>query len=118
MSNIEALEADQSGEKPFLKTEKDVETLESSLQVSTPPEGEKLPWCVGDVVWSKILGHPWWPSLIAHEPNTAVYFKMKGRTRYYHVQFFGTELMRGWVTERSVLKYEGSMFPMFSLQIL
>ena len=109
MSNFENLEADQSCEKSSLNTEKDAESLESAVEAITPPESEKLPWSAGDVVWSKIPGHPWWPSLIANEPNTAVYFKVKGRTRYYHVQFFGTEQLRGWVTERNVLKYEGSM---------
>ena len=88
MSNIESPEAGQSGESPSLNAVNDVDTLESNLEVSTPTESEKLPWHVGDVVWSKIPGHPWWPSLVANEPNTAVYFKVKGRTRYYHVQFF------------------------------
>ena len=116
MSNLEALETDQSSEKPLLEPQNDVECLEGGSQVDAEPFYGKLPWCVGDVVWSKIPGHPWWPSLIAHEPSTDVYFKIKGRTRYYHVQFFYPEPMRGWVTERNVLKYEGNMA--FRLPIL
>jgi hypothetical protein len=118
MSNFENPEAGQSCESPSLNEEKNGESFESSFEVSTPPEGEKLPWFIGDVVWSKIPGHPWWPSLVANEPDTAVYFKVKGRTKYYHVQFFATELMRGWVTERNVLKYEGSMTIDISLHTL
>lgn len=109
MSSVEAIQADQIGEKPFLDTGVNVESFESSLLVNTPPENEKLPWFVGDVVWSKIPGHPWWPSLITHEPDSTIYFKMKGRARYYHVRFYGTEQLRGWVTERNILKYEGSI---------
>ena len=116
MSCSEALQADQSGETPSIKTENDFKSRECSLPVQTVEENDKLPWCIGDIVWSKIPGHPWWPSLIAHEPNTEVYFKMKGRTKYYHVQFFGTEALRGWVTERNVLKYQGILY-CISLQI-
>lgn len=65
-------------------------------------------WLVGDVVWSKIPGHPWWPSMVSYDPNTAVSFKYKGRARYYHVQFFGQDPVRGWVSERSILKFEGT----------
>ncbi|XP_032240529.1 histone-lysine N-methyltransferase NSD2 isoform X2 [Nematostella vectensis] len=64
-------------------------------------------WLVGDVVWSKIPGHPWWPSMVAYDPNSAVYFRYKGRARYYHVQFFGQDPVRGWASERSVMKFEG-----------
>ena len=66
-------------------------------------------WLVGDIVWAKIPGHPWWPSMVAYEPNTAVYFKYMGRTRYYHVQFFGHEPMRGWATEKSIILYQGGV---------
>lgn len=66
-------------------------------------------WLIGDVVWSKIPGHPWWPSMVAYEPNNAVYFRFKGRARYYHVQFFGQDPVRGWVSERSVIKFEGKV---------
>ena len=116
MSSFEALQADQSGATPSINTENDVQSFESALPVETEGEKEKLPWSVGDIVWSKIPGHPWWPSLVANEPNTEVYFKVKGRTKYYHVQFFGTEALRGWVTERNVLKYQGIVH-CISLQI-
>lgn len=124
MSTPEVLEADQDGDNFPTKVDNAVEFSEDNLQICTPPESVKLPWIIGDIVWSKIPGHPWWPSLIAYEPNTEVYFKMKGRTKYYHVQFFGTEPLRGWVTERNVLRYEGRSlvisfhFLFSSLQIL
>lgn len=75
-------------------------------KVSSSPN-QTASWLVGDVVWSKIPGHPWWPSMVSYDPNTAVSFKYKGRARYYHVQFFGQDPVRGWVAERSILKFEG-----------
>lgn len=74
------------------------------------PPTQSASWLVGDVVWSKIPGHPWWPSMVSYDPNTAVSFKYKGRARYYHVQFFGQDPVRGWVSERSILKFEGRKF--------
>lgn len=78
-------------------------------KVSTSPNqsNNSASWLVGDVVWSKIPGHPWWPSMVSYDPNTAVSFKYKGRARFYHVQFFGQDPVRGWVAERSILKFEG-----------
>lgn len=75
-------------------------------KVSSSPT-QSASWLVGDIVWSKIPGHPWWPSMVSYDPNTAVSFKYKGRARYYHVQFFGQDPVRGWVSERSILKFEG-----------
>ena len=79
-----------------------------SKNSASPSQGDSRSWLVGDVVWSKIPGHPWWPSMVSYDPNTAVSFKYKGRARYYHVQFFGQDPVRGWVAERSILKFEGT----------
>ncbi len=35
-------------------------------------------WLVGDLVWSKVSGHPWWPCMVAYDPNLGIYTKMKG----------------------------------------
>lgn len=89
------------------------EQLEGSSRKKTkrittsPSQTANASWLVGDVVWAKIPGHPWWPSMVAYDPNSAVYFQYKGRARYYHVQFFGQDPVRGWASERSVIKFEG-----------
>ena len=31
-------------------------------------------WLVGDLVWSKIPGHCWWPSMVSYDPCDAIYF--------------------------------------------
>lgn len=108
MSSLEAIDAEQSVEKLSPETQTHVELAEKDVEVKKTSEKDLLPWNTGDVVWAKIPGHPWWPSLITFEPNTTIYYKMKGRARYYHVQFYGTDMLRGWVTERNVIKYEGS----------
>ena len=37
-------------------------------------------WLVGDLVWSKVSGHPWWPCMVAYDPNLGIYTKMKGKS--------------------------------------
>ena len=77
---------------------------ESSSKISKP---ELL---VGDLVWSKIPGHAWWPSMVSYEPNKAVYFQSSGRGKTcfkYHVQFFGDEPQRGWVSDKNMIKFTG-----------
>lgn len=49
-----------------------------------------------DVVWAKLEGHPWWPSLVCKHPTQDA-FQQKGK---YHVQFFGEPPSRAWVKMR------------------
>ncbi|XP_071947092.1 histone-lysine N-methyltransferase NSD2-like [Antedon mediterranea] len=66
-------------------------------------------WLVGDLVWSKVSGHPWWPCMVAYDPNLGIYTRMKGggvkSYRMYHVQFFGEVPERGWVSGASMRKF-------------
>lgn len=67
---------------------------------------------VGDLVWSKIPGHSWWPSMISYDPNTAVYFKKSTRTSTavkFHVQFFGDQSLRGWVSKSNIVRFQGKI---------
>ncbi|XP_044184294.1 DNA mismatch repair protein Msh6-like isoform X1 [Acropora millepora] len=51
-----------------------------------------------DVVWAKLEGHPWWPSLVCKHPTQDA-FQQKGK---YHVQFFGEPPSRAWVKINNV----------------
>lgn len=68
---------------------------------------------VGDVVWAKCSGHNWWPSMIAYDPTTAVYFHMNARNttpQKYHVQFFGSRPFRGWVPKSNIISFTGMKY--------
>ncbi|CAE1316000.1 WHSC1 [Acanthosepion pharaonis] len=87
----------------------------SNAQKKTDPLLEKhekpAKWLVGDLIWSKVSGHPWWPCLIACDPVEGVYTKVrvkgKGCVRNYHVQYFYDEPERAWVSENATLGFEG-----------
>lgn len=51
------------------------------------------------VVWGRLEGYPWWPSLICKDPDTQQYVKNKHKidSCYYHVQFFDDPPSRAWL---------------------
>ena len=49
-----------------------------------------------DILWAKLEGHPWWPSLVCNHPTQGV-FQQKDKC---HVQFFGEPPSRAWVKRR------------------
>lgn len=62
---------------------------------------------VGDVVWSKLEGYPWWPSLVCNHPTTHTHLK-KGKVPEVHVQFFDDPVSRAWVKAKFVRSFTGA----------
>ena len=48
---------------------------------------------LGSLVWSKLQGYPWWPSLVCDHPTE----KRSFRKQELHVQFFDDPITRAWV---------------------
>ncbi|CAG2100211.1 unnamed protein product [Medioppia subpectinata] len=73
-----------------------------------PQEGD---YCVGDLIWAKVSGYPWWPCMVSLDPITALYSKVSGMSykagRVYHVQYFGSQALRGWTSIGQVMPFEG-----------
>ncbi|XP_069924072.1 histone-lysine N-methyltransferase NSD2 isoform X2 [Oryctolagus cuniculus] len=69
-----------------------------------------LKYNVGDLVWSKVSGYPWWPCMVSADPLLHNYTKLKGQkksARQYHVQFFGDAPERAWIFEKSLVAFQG-----------
>uniref|UniRef100_A0A803TQH6 Histone-lysine N-methyltransferase NSD2 n=1 Tax=Anolis carolinensis TaxID=28377 RepID=A0A803TQH6_ANOCA len=69
-----------------------------------------LRYHIGDIVWSKVSGYPWWPCMISTDPLLHNFTKLNGQKksfRQYHVQFFGDSPERAWVFERSLAPFKG-----------
>uniref|UniRef100_A0A803K3R2 Nuclear receptor-binding SET domain protein 2 n=1 Tax=Xenopus tropicalis TaxID=8364 RepID=A0A803K3R2_XENTR len=73
-------------------------------------EDFSLKYSVGDVVWSKVSGYPWWPCMVTSDPVLYSHTKVKGQkknVRQYHVQFFGNAPERAWISEKSMVPFKG-----------
>ena len=55
----------------------------------------------GSLVWSKLPGYPWWPSMVCNHPTAGKTYR-KGEI---HVQFLDTPVTRSWVPLSMVKKW-------------
>ncbi|XP_061485788.1 histone-lysine N-methyltransferase NSD2 isoform X2 [Rhineura floridana] len=83
---------------------------DSSLFLGKDDKIHALKYNVGDLVWSKVSGYPWWPCMISTDPLLYNFTKLNGQKksfRQYHVQFFGDAPERAWVFEKSLVPFKG-----------
>ncbi|XP_029448352.1 histone-lysine N-methyltransferase NSD2 [Rhinatrema bivittatum] len=69
-----------------------------------------LKYNVGDLVWSKVSGYPWWPCMVSSDPVLHSHSRLKGKrkcARQFHVQFFGNAPERAWIFEKNIVLFEG-----------
>ena len=78
---------------------------------SSSGHAHKSPIAKGDdlqlfqVVWGRLEGYPWWPSLVCKDPDTQQFVKNKQKVDLcsYHVQFFDDPPSRAWLPARYVM---------------
>ncbi|XP_013867271.1 histone-lysine N-methyltransferase NSD2 [Austrofundulus limnaeus] len=86
--------------------------------VSGPTEdaGDESPpqtrFSVGDLVWTKVSGYPWWPCMVTTDPEFSCHVKKKQKANsrlgcVYHVQYFGDAPERGYVFEKNMVPFTG-----------
>ncbi|KAM9742245.1 histone-lysine N-methyltransferase NSD2 isoform 6-T7 [Dama dama] len=91
-------------------TDKKIPAKRESCPNSSRDKDQLLKYNVGDLVWSKVSGYPWWPCMVSADPLLHSYTKLKGQkksARQYHVQFFGDAPERAWIFEKSLVAFEG-----------
>nr|XP_014064670.1 unnamed protein product [Salmo salar] len=75
---------------------------------------EELPvhtvFSVGDVVWTKVSGYPWWPCMVSTDPELNTHLKRKAINSHtsgilYHVQYFGNTAERGYIFEKNMASF-------------
>ncbi|KAM9709067.1 histone-lysine N-methyltransferase NSD2 isoform 2-T2 [Menidia menidia] len=72
---------------------------------------------VGDLVWTKVSGYPWWPCMVTTDPEFNIHFKQKHKANsklgiLYHVQYFGDAPERGYIFEKNMVPFKGEeQFP-------
>ncbi|CAN9502627.1 unnamed protein product [Ophioblennius macclurei] len=70
-------------------------------------------FCVGDLVWTKVSGYPWWPCMVTTDPESNNHLKQRQKSPrsrsgvLYHVQYFGDTPERGYVFEKNMVSFSG-----------
>uniref|UniRef100_A0A4W4HAW3 PWWP domain-containing protein n=1 Tax=Electrophorus electricus TaxID=8005 RepID=A0A4W4HAW3_ELEEL len=78
---------------------------------SATKEGRKRKrFSVGDVVWTKESGYPWWPCMITTDPEFNLHFKQKGRVPSrtglsYHIQYFSDTPEIGYIAGKNMVVF-------------
>uniref|UniRef100_A0A8C2X8A3 Nuclear receptor binding SET domain protein 2 n=1 Tax=Cyclopterus lumpus TaxID=8103 RepID=A0A8C2X8A3_CYCLU len=66
---------------------------------------------VGDLVWTKVSGYPWWPCMVTTDPEFNNHIKPKQTSDrlgpLYHVQYFGDAPERGYIFEKNMVSFTG-----------
>lgn len=64
-------------------------------------------YVLGDLLWSKLEGYPWWPSLVCNHPTSNTHYKA-GKLPQIHVQFFDSPTSRAWIKMKNVRPFKGT----------
>ncbi|XP_031729091.1 histone-lysine N-methyltransferase NSD2 isoform X2 [Anarrhichthys ocellatus] len=72
-----------------------------------------ISFSVGDLVWTKVSGYPWWPCMVTTDPEFNNHIKPKQKAvnsrlgPLYHVQYFGDAPERGYIFEKNMVSFTG-----------
>nr|XP_019961854.1 PREDICTED: histone-lysine N-methyltransferase NSD2-like isoform X1 [Paralichthys olivaceus] len=79
--------------------------------VATAKSTFLIRFAVGDLVWTKVSGYPWWPCMVTTDPEFSHHFKQKAANSrsglLYHVQYFGDAPERGYIFEKNMVSFTG-----------
>lgn len=71
----------------------------SYLKINSSNSATACKFSEFDVVWAKLDGYPWWPSLVCKHPTAQIFYKGVKRPEV-HVQFFDETSSRAWLSAR------------------
>lgn len=81
----------------------------SSIKSTPKRKKDDMKGCQFDLyalVWAKLEGYPWWPSLVCNHPKKGVHYEVR-QTTYVHVQFFDDPPSRAWIKIKNLKSFSG-----------
>ncbi|XP_070776035.1 histone-lysine N-methyltransferase NSD2 [Enoplosus armatus] len=102
LDHTDAVDGTGAADEPDLISELTEEATEKSPLLSR--------FSVGNLVWTKVSGYPWWPCMVTTDPEFNNHFKQKANSRsglLYHVQYFGDAPERGYIFEKNMVSFTG-----------
>ncbi|XP_042357025.1 histone-lysine N-methyltransferase NSD2 [Plectropomus leopardus] len=108
---VEPLDHTDAGDETAAAEEHELipELKEEAVEESPP----LIRFSVGDLVWTKVSGYPWWPCMVTTDPEFNNHFKQKQKAvnsrsgPLYHVQYFGDAPERGYIFEKNMVFFTG-----------
>ncbi|KAI4892089.1 hypothetical protein NFI96_022395 [Prochilodus magdalenae] len=83
--------------------------LLDEVTVAHTEEQPHVQFSVGDVVWTKVSGYPWWPCMITTDPEFNLHFRQKAASSrmglLYHIQYFSDAPERGYIAGKNMVKF-------------
>ncbi|XP_077501026.1 DNA mismatch repair protein Msh6-like, partial [Amblyomma americanum] len=67
--------------------------------------------CLHDLVWAKVVGHPYWPALVTAPPSGKAFVRDHAKQPLVHVRFFESPPSRAWVRIRLTKPFSGARHP-------
>ncbi|RWS13405.1 DNA mismatch repair protein Msh6-like protein, partial [Dinothrombium tinctorium] len=72
-----------------------------------------------DLIWAKLEGYPYWPSIVCPHPKTSDIRKIEQKVDklidYVHVQFFDDPPQRSWIPVNDTVPYTGPQHPIHKI---
>ena len=67
-------------------------------------------WLVGDLMWAKVSGHPWWPCMVAYDPYQGIYTRIKGKSAELpsNIMYHTKSLVTFYATHELVSLYDNN----------
>ncbi|XP_041928316.1 histone-lysine N-methyltransferase NSD2 [Alosa sapidissima] len=92
--------------------------VEIERYVNSPAGTIHERFSVGDVVWTKMLGYPWWPGMVTTDPQFNKHMKQNAlNSILYHVQYFSEASERGYVFEKCMVPFrDGKQYQELNLE--
>uniref|UniRef100_A0A8C5FXC5 Nuclear receptor binding SET domain protein 2 n=1 Tax=Gadus morhua TaxID=8049 RepID=A0A8C5FXC5_GADMO len=84
-----------------------IKEVQPAVEAVKEQSSPVVSFSVGDVVWTKVSGYPWWPCMVSTDPELEHHTKPKPRALLYHVQYFGDCPERGYILESNMVPFRG-----------
>ncbi|XP_059907299.1 histone-lysine N-methyltransferase NSD2-like isoform X5 [Gadus macrocephalus] len=89
-----------------------IKEVQPAVEAVKEQSAPVVSFSVGDVVWTKVSGYPWWPCMVSTDPELEHHTKPKPRAHgppalLYHVQYFGDCPERGYILESNMVPFRG-----------
>lgn len=87
----------------------------SAVGLGCESSSDNVRWLIGDMLWARVTGHPWWPCMVGYYPQEPIYTRVTTRKIRFSIKYLiGCVIWPGlsnhWSTclEQSSSNYSGS----------